>query len=108
MKVIKIEINSINETEEVVANLFLEQRKGETWNRSKVITVVSGQGENSRQLILNDDERLVVEGKTSRKVVFDAGQNAVVSNEKSALPTTPTQAVKSTGGTPPKLEEKKA
>lgn len=75
MKVLQITVNSIREGEEVVANLMVEQKKGETWNRTKVVTVTSGTPEATRQLVLEDNERLVIEGDTKKKVVYDREQN---------------------------------
>lgn len=75
MKAIEVVIHSVGTGEEVVANLIVEQQKGEIWNRSKVITVVSGSPEASRRLLLEDNERLVIDGTTSKKVVYDREQN---------------------------------
>lgn len=75
MKIIEINILSVNAGEEVVANIILEQKKGEIWNRAKVITVTSGSPEALRKLNVADNERIVIEGTTSKKVVYDREQN---------------------------------
>lgn len=75
MQIVKVEVLPIREGESVVANLIVEGRKGETWNRVKVITVTSGTPESQRQIVLQDGERLVVEGESKKVVVYDREQN---------------------------------
>lgn len=76
MKLIKLEVRSIRDSESVVANLTIEKQKGETWNRARVDTVTSGTPEATREIVLGDDERLIIEGRVDQIVEYDREQGS--------------------------------
>lgn len=76
MKSVRVEVLAVRQTEQVTANFHVERLKGTTWNRTRVITVVSGQPDAVREFLLEDDERLVIEGATRKIVEYDREQNA--------------------------------
>jgi hypothetical protein len=75
MKVFTISVEAVGAGEEVRADFIVEQKKGEIWNRMKVVTVTSGAPDSQRKFVLQDNERLVVEGQTQKVVVYDREQN---------------------------------
>lgn len=75
MKVFTVKVDAISAGEEVRADFIVEQKKGETWNRMKVVTVTSGTPESERKFVLQDNERLLLEGQTNKVVIYDREQN---------------------------------
>lgn len=78
MKIVKVEVLPIRDGETVSATIIQEQKKGEAWNRVKAWDVESGTPDASRRVMLDDNERLVIEGRSSTVTVFDQAQNAAV------------------------------
>lgn len=76
MKIIKVEVLAVRQTEQVSANLHVEKQKGTMWNRTRVISVVSGQPDALREFLLEDDERLIIEGASRKIVEYDRNQSA--------------------------------
>lgn len=75
MQVVEVKINAMSAGEEVVANFTIEERKGETWNKKRVVTVTSGSPESTRSFPLADNERLIIDGKATAAVIYDRDQN---------------------------------
>lgn len=86
MYVTTIEVLPIRDGERVSATVSIEDRRGGSWSRSETRTVLSGEPEASRRIVLRDDQRLVIEGKSDTEVRFDPVQ-------KAAVPVTVPQAV---------------
>lgn len=82
MKVVNIEICGVNDGDRVSATVIQERKRGDNWNRLKSWDVTSGMPEAKRKILLEDDERLVIEGREVEKIVFDKNQNAAVRVEK--------------------------
>lgn len=98
MKVVYIEVLPVAEGDVVQAVVLVEKRKGESWNRMKSWDVVSGMPEAKRRIILEDDERVVIEGSATHTLVFDKEQNAAVRKE---LPPNPVEVKKGVVDTRP-------
>jgi hypothetical protein len=72
MKVVKVEILPMNAGEVVTGTIKVEGGKSEGYENS----VESGTPQASQTLILNDDQRVVIEGKVEDEVQFDLDQRA--------------------------------
>lgn len=87
MKVVEVKVVSIRDGEVVSATIIQEQKRNDYWTRVKAWDVMSGTPEASRRVLLEDDERLVIEGRASTHVVYDQEQKAAV-----VMPTDPAAA----------------
>lgn len=75
MQVVTIKVDPVRENESGQVNIMVEAKKGDTWNRVKVQTVASGAADSERRIVLQNDERLVIEGNTTKQVVYNRDQN---------------------------------
>lgn len=75
---VKIELGSVRDGEKASASVAIEERRGSGWTRSEVRTILSGEPEAKRSLVLRNDQRVVIEGKSDVEVRFDPVQNAAV------------------------------
>lgn len=78
MKVIKLSVAAANDGDVVSGSLTIQRKKGEAWTNEEVITVVSGQPGADRTLVLDDTQRLLIEGTSNTETVYDRSQNAAV------------------------------
>src|SRR5262245_19293042 len=88
MKSVKVNVAAVRDGD-VVSGVYMKQRKkGDAWVNEEAITVVSGQPDSERIFVLDNDQRLVVEAKSDKKVVFDKAQSAAVTvQDEDPLPT---------------------
>jgi nucleoid-associated protein YgaU len=78
MKTIKLAILPAADNEVVSATLSIQRKKGDSWTVDEVITIISGQPGAERTLLLDDSQRIVVEGTSNIETVFDKEQSAAV------------------------------
>jgi hypothetical protein len=77
MQVLDIKLNAVREGEQVAADVQVQRQKGDNWNVVRVETITSGTSEDTRKLILQDDERVIISGRISKIAVMDPNQNVV-------------------------------
>lgn len=78
MKVIKLTISAASDGEVVSGSLTTQRKRGDTWIVEDVITVISGQPGAERTMVLDDTQRLLIEGTSNTEVVYDKEQSAAV------------------------------
>lgn len=78
MKAIVVEVHAIRDGERVSASVIVERRRSDHWVREKVTDVMSGMPDSKRRILLEDDQRVVIEGRSNVEYVFDKEQNASV------------------------------
>lgn len=78
MKVVKLGITAANEGEVVSGTITIQRKRNDSWSVEDVITVISGQPGADRTMVLDDTQRLVIEGTSNMQTVYDRGQNAAV------------------------------
>lgn len=76
MKVVEIDIKPIRETESVVATVVIEAKEGDEWNRKRGWDLSSKTDKMDRRFMLEDNERLVIEGKALLAPVYNQDQRA--------------------------------
>jgi hypothetical protein len=76
MKVVKVEILPAKDGEVVTAIIKEEEEKGGNWKETSKTTVKSGTPEAVRSILLDDNERITIEGKVDNEVVIDKDQMA--------------------------------
>ncbi len=76
MKVVKVEILPARDGEVVTAVITEETKKGGSWKEGSKNTVQSGTREASRSILLDDDDRVIIEGKVEAETVLDLEQRA--------------------------------
>lgn len=76
MKIVNVEVLPLRPQEQVGATIIVEKRRGDTWTRSKAFDVTSGTPEANRRILLDDDERVVIEGAAKTIMQYDPVQNA--------------------------------
>lgn len=93
MKVVLVEILSTNDNEKVDATIIVEQKRGEGVRRINAWDVTSGFPEAKRRILLEDDERVVIEGRGGPVKVYDPKQMALVTPAEASTPdkTAPTK-----------------
>ena len=90
MKVIKLSVLAASDDEVVSGTLSIQRKRGDSWTVEEVITVVSGKPGSERTLLLDDTQRLVVEGTSNVELVFDRAQAAAVPRPNGRPPLVPT------------------
>jgi hypothetical protein len=76
MKVVNIEILPAKDGEVVTAVITEETQQGGSWKEGSKNTVYSGTPEAKRTILLDDDDRVIIEGKVEAEVVYDAVQGS--------------------------------
>src|SRR4029077_14457218 len=76
MKVVNIEILPAKDGEVVTAVITEETQQGGSWKEGSKNTVYSGTPEAKRSILLDDDDRVVIEGKVEAETVFDRDQGS--------------------------------
>ena len=74
MKSIKLKIDAVRDNEEVSGTLSKQRFRHGTWTNEETITVISGQPGSERTILLDDDQRLVIEGYSNVKMVYNREQ----------------------------------
>jgi len=75
MKLVKLEVLPAQDGQTVKAVVKEQKRVGDKWQNTKQEPLVPGV---SRVIMLEDDERVVVEGAAARKLIIDPLQSAVM------------------------------
>lgn len=92
MKSVRVIVSAIRDGE-VVSGVFVKQRKrGDAWLNEESINVVSGEPGSERTFLLGNDQRLIIEGQSDVKIVYDRNQSValpVQSREPRPEPTPP-------------------
>lgn len=78
MKVVEVTLRSSRDDEDVNGTFVLEKKRGDTWTRQEGYDVTSGTEAASRRFLLADDERIVVEGRPTESIIYDADQRAAI------------------------------
>lgn len=78
MKVVEVTLRSSRDDEDVDGTIMLETKRGDTWNREQAFDVTSGTDAAHRTFLLEDDQRVVVEGRPREAIVLDRDQRAAV------------------------------
>ena len=74
MKSIRIVVSAVRDGEVVSGVIMKQRKKGDAWTSEEAITVVSSDPGADRTFVLDDDQRLIIEGKSDMHVVFDRDQ----------------------------------
>ena len=80
---IELRVSKLHESDRGKAELVIERRRGESWQRERAVAFEPGGLDASRTLILEDDHRIVVGAVMKSAFIYDAKQNAYLSNEPS-------------------------
>jgi hypothetical protein len=76
MKVVKVEILPAKDGDVVTAVVIEETKKGGAWKEGSKEVVFSGTPAAVRTILMDDEDRLIIEGKVEAKVVYDPVQMA--------------------------------
>lgn len=76
MKVVKVEVLPAKDNEVVSAVIIEETNKGGTWKETAKNTVQTGTAEARRTMLLDEDDRVIIEGKVEGEVVYDHDQKS--------------------------------
>jgi hypothetical protein len=76
MKVVNIEILPAKDGEVVTAVITEETQKGGSWKEGTKTTVQSGTPEAKRSLLLDEDDRVIIEGRVEAEVIYDPVQGS--------------------------------
>src|SRR4249919_2967243 len=74
MKVVNVEILPAKDGEVVTAVITEETQKGGSWKEGSKTTVKSGTPEAKRTILLDEDDRIIIEGRVEAEVVYDPTQ----------------------------------
>ena len=78
MKSIKVGVFAVFDGDVVTASLIVQRKRGDSWVNESAITVLSGQPDSERIMLLEDNQRLVVEGSSNTRTIYDRSQMAAV------------------------------
>jgi hypothetical protein len=76
MKVVKVEVLPAKDNEVVSAVIIEETNKGGTWKETAKNTVQTGTAEARRTILLDEDDRVIIEGKVEGEVIYDHDQKS--------------------------------
>jgi hypothetical protein len=85
MKIVRIEVLPASDGDVVAALVVLQKQSGSAWTEVERHVVLSSEHRGARQLLLEEDERVVVDGRTQVELVMDKEQNAVVTRPKAGV-----------------------
>ena len=78
MKVVKVSVKAAREGEVISGPFVVQRKKGDSWTVEENFVYSSDTPDGERSFTLSDDQRLIIEGKASHQVVYDAAQAAAV------------------------------
>lgn len=85
MKTVRILIQAVRTGERVSSVVRIERRRGNAWTQEREYTAMSGDKSADRTLLLQDDQRLIIEGQAAVEMVMDPAQ--FCATEVTKLPT---------------------
>lgn len=74
MKVVKVEILPAKDDEVVTATIIEQTNKDGNWMETANYSAQSGTVEARRTILLDEDDRVIIEGKVEHMTVYDPGQ----------------------------------
>jgi hypothetical protein len=86
MKIVRIEVQAVQDGTNDGAQIRIEKQRGELWVPLRSWDVVSGTVQAQRTLLLEDGERVVVEGGAVMVEEYDREQNAVKWKQQTLFP----------------------
>lgn len=78
MKMIKIGFFAVHDGEIVSGTITKLRKRGDTWVVDETIAVMSDEPGAQREILLEDNQRLVIDATSNTKIVMDKEQNAAV------------------------------
>jgi len=85
VKSVQVIVSGAHDGEQVSVTLRVERQEGTKWLQVKEMNYTSGHGGAERKLLLEDNERLVVEGVADTETYFDKNQNAYLQRPKARV-----------------------
>jgi len=76
MKLIKFAIFEAVDGEIVSGTITKQKKRGEAWVVEDVTAFSTDEGHGERVFLLEDEQRLIIEGAASTKIIYDKEQNA--------------------------------
>lgn len=78
MIVAELFVRSSSSEEKGSAVVTIEKKVGEIWEKVKVWPVVLGSKEANKKILLEEGQRIIVEGSAARPLIYDRNQMALV------------------------------
>ena len=82
MLTIQIKLSPIRDGEKASGSIVTDRKKGDIWSRETSVDFVSGEPSADRTILLEDDQRLIIEGSSNMEIVYDREQNMATMREK--------------------------
>src|SRR5678816_1420242 len=79
---LKLVLSAIRDGEKASGSIAIDRKKNDMWVRESSIDLVSGTPSAERTILLENDQRMVLEGSSNVEVIYDKEQNAAVPKEK--------------------------
>src|SRR5678816_891386 len=79
---LKLVLSAIRDGEKASGSIAIDRKKNDMWVGESSIDLVSGTPSAERTILLENDQRMVLEGSSNVEVVYDKEQNAAVPKEK--------------------------
>jgi len=84
MLTVKITVSAIRDGDRASGSIAIDRKKNDTWTRESSSDFVSATPSADRTIVLEDDQRLILEGSSNMEVVYDREQNMATVKEKPA------------------------
>lgn len=78
MFMLEVNMRAVRDSEKPSVRYVVEQKRGSDWVRDKVVDVTAGQPDTRRELLINDDERVVIEPVVQDNIVYNREEMAAV------------------------------
>lgn len=78
MIVVEMFVRSSSSEEKGSSVITIEKKIGEVWEKVKVWPVTLGSKEANKKILLEEGQRVIVEGSAARALVYDKDQMALV------------------------------
>lgn len=75
---LEVDVEVVKAGDTGTATIYIEKKRGETWHREETIVVEPGAKDSARTLLVENDQRIVIEGWSETTMVYDREQMANV------------------------------
>lgn len=82
MFTVKVLVTPVRDGDKASGSVHVDRKKGDSWAREKSMNFVSGDPSAERTILVENDQRLIIEGGSNTEVVYDRAQGAAVTRER--------------------------
>lgn len=82
MFTVKVLVTPVRDGDKASGSVHVDRKKGDSWARENSMNFVSGDPSAERTILVENDQRLIIEGSSNTEIVYDRAQGAAVTRER--------------------------